>query len=381
MYYLLPILFSLLQPEQPLFKAQTIDSAVSIGYGVAIGDVDGDGKPDILLADQKQFVWYRNGDWKKFVLIENLTQHDNVCITARDVTGDGKVEVAVGAQWNPAETSDTAASGSVHVLVAPADVTQRWQAVRLYHEPTVHRMRWVQAADGRYSLAVLPLHGIGNKDGIGKGVNILLYRYPELFQNPMPHQIIQTPLHLTHNFTTISDMQKGETIGVASKEGLLFFKLPSGNDSVRLSLQNVTMKGMSAGELRHGQGAGEQSFTATIEPMHGTNVVVYKDGYVPIPTLLDSNLKEGHALAVADFKGTGYDQIAAGWRAPNGEGKVGIKLYTRVGNSWTSEWIDEAGMACEDIQVADLNGDGKPDIVASGRSTHNLKIYWNQSRR
>jgi hypothetical protein len=35
-------------------------------------------------------------------------------------------------------------------------------------------------------------------------------------------------------------------------------------------------------------------------------------------------------------------------------------------------------MACEDIQVADLNGDGKPDIVAAGRSTHNLKIYWNQ---
>jgi hypothetical protein len=38
-------------------------------------------------------------------------------------------------------------------------------------------------------------------------------------------------------------------------------------------------------------------------------------------------------------------------------------------------------MACEDIQVADLNGDGKPDIVAAGRSTHNLKIYWNQADR
>ncbi|HKG68984.1 MAG TPA: VCBS repeat-containing protein [Segetibacter sp.] len=34
-------------------------------------------------------------------------------------------------------------------------------------------------------------------------------------------------------------------------------------------------------------------------------------------------------------------------------------------------------MACEDLQVMDLNKDGKPDIVASGRSTHNLKIYWN----
>jgi hypothetical protein len=38
-------------------------------------------------------------------------------------------------------------------------------------------------------------------------------------------------------------------------------------------------------------------------------------------------------------------------------------------------------MACEDIQVMDLNGDGKPDIVASGRATKNLKIYWNKSAK
>ena len=81
----------------PKFEPQILDTNVSIGYGLAIGDVDGDRKPDILLADKKQFVWYRNGDWKRFVIIENLTESDNVCIAARDIDGDGKVEVAVGA--------------------------------------------------------------------------------------------------------------------------------------------------------------------------------------------------------------------------------------------------------------------------------------------
>jgi len=40
------------------FEPETIDSQVIIGYGTAIGDVDGDGRQDILLADKKQFVWY-----------------------------------------------------------------------------------------------------------------------------------------------------------------------------------------------------------------------------------------------------------------------------------------------------------------------------------
>src|SRR6187455_639690 len=109
--------------DDPKFEAQLLDNNVAIGYGLAIGDVDGDKKPDILLADKKQFVWYRNGDWKRFVMVDNLTASDNVCIAARDIDGDGKVEVAVGAQWNASETTNADKSGSVHYLVRPADPT------------------------------------------------------------------------------------------------------------------------------------------------------------------------------------------------------------------------------------------------------------------
>ena len=41
--------------------------------------------------------------------------------------------------------------------------------------------------------------------------------------------------------------------------------------------------------------------------------------------------------------------------------------------------VDDAGMACEDLIVGDFNGDKKPDIVASGRATRNIKIYWNET--
>src|SRR5215510_1067026 len=151
-YFLLDWLIKMTNPAPTVFKPELIDGNISIGYGLALGDVDGDGKQDILLADKKQFVWYRNGDWKRFVLIENLTTSDNVCIAARDLDGDGKVEIAVGAQWNPAETSDTVKSGSVHYLNRPTDPTKVWMPVELHHEPTVHRMKWVQVGSGKYQL-------------------------------------------------------------------------------------------------------------------------------------------------------------------------------------------------------------------------------------
>lgn len=96
-YILISLVIQYHEALLPQFREETIDNNITIGYGLAIGDVDGDRKPDILLADKKQFVWYRNGDWKRFVMIENLTAFDNVCIAAKDIDGDGMVEVAVGA--------------------------------------------------------------------------------------------------------------------------------------------------------------------------------------------------------------------------------------------------------------------------------------------
>ena len=33
------------------------------------------------------------------------------------------------------------------------------------------------------------------------------------------------------------------------------------------------------------------------------------------------------------------------------------------------------------LAIADLDGDGRPDIAASGRATHNVKLYFNDTPR
>lgn len=364
----------------PKFEAQVIDDKVAIGYATAIADVDGDGKPDILLVDKKQYAWFHNPDWKKHIIAENVTKQDNVCIAARDIDGDGKCEIAIGAEWNP---GDTVNSGSVHYLIPPADRTQKWEVVNLHHEPTVHRMKWVQGADGKFMLVVAPLHGKGNKNAAGDGVKLLAYHMPANPKDEWKTEVVEDSMHVTHNFDVLDwNGTPGQEIVLGGKENI--FLLERGADGwKKTALITAGEQGFNGcGEVRVGKLAGGGRFLATVEPFHGNAACIYNAPAAGEKfwkrQVIDQTIKEGHAVACADFAGVGYDQVALGWRMPNGAGKVGINLYAPQGAEWKKFPIDDDKMACEDIAVADLDGDGRPDIVASGRATHNLVIYWNR---
>lgn len=381
---LISLFLAIQSSPEPKFEAQIIDDKVAIGYGMAIGDVDGDGKPDILLADKTEIVWYRNGDWKRHVMAANLTLSDNVCIAARDLDGDGQVEVAVGAQWNPGETADAEKSGAVFYLNRPADPTQIWTSKQLHHEPTTHRMRWVKS-DGKAYLIVVPLHGRGNKNGEGEGVKVMAYEFPENPNSDWNYEVIDESMHLTHNLD-VAGFESDNVILLGGKEGVkLLYRSQGEWTSEQISLFDHG----GIGELRLGQGGDQMPFLATIEPMHGTALVAYHGfdenlkSQSPKRTVLTSQLKEGHALVTGNFLNLGSDQIAVGWRNPNENQDIGIKLFIPKNGSFDEfeeVWIDQNGMACEDIQAADLDGDGKLDLIASGRATKNLKIYWNRSK-
>ena len=363
---------------EPKFRAVTIDDKIQIGYGVTTADVDGDGKIDIVLADKNQFIWYRNPTWEKFVLAENLTKLDNVCIAARDIDGDGKAEIAVGAGWNP---NDTTGSGAVFYLVAPKDRTQKWEAIALPHVPTIHRMKWIESPKGGFELLSVPLHGYGNKNGEGEGVPIMTYRKPTDPHQPWETNVLVKEWHKTHNL----DVQ-GEHFYVAAKEGIFGVGYTPAQRATYILMATNDVGGM--GEVRSGRIGKVAAFVAAIEPMHGTNVAVFVQRTVPAGgrsfehRVLDSSLADGHGLACGDLLGLGRDQVIAGWRAMGSKARVGIKLYTPLAadlKEWRTTLVDDNGMACEDLCLADLNGDGKLDIIAAGRATKNVKIYFNET--
>jgi hypothetical protein len=358
------------------WRVEEIDT-IQIGYGLQMADVNGDGKTDIVLADKSTVQWYENPKWTKHVIARNLTKRDNVCVTARDIDGDGKCEIAVGGQWNYRESIK---DGAVFYLIPPADRRQPWTPVELHHEPSVHRMHWVKGKGNQFRLVVKPLRGRGSVDGDGDGIRVLEYSRPSDPKTEWKYDVVCDFIHLSHNFHPVNwDDDEEEEMIIAGKEGVWHFDNQQGQWAAQQLTSNF------AGEIRDGKLPGGKRFIVTIEPMHGSKSAVYvepdkKGEPWQLVKVLDEALKDGHALACADYLGVGSDQIVVGWRAMNEPGVPGIKLFTPLddeGTTWRESRLSSENVAVEDIKAADLNGDGKVDIVAAARQTKNLVIFFN----
>ncbi len=392
----------------PKFKVQEIATDLTIGYAVLIADINGDGKPDIVVVDKHRVVWYENPTWKVRTILKGKTQPDNVCIAALDINGDGQLDLVLGAGWKP---SDTKTPGTLQWLKRGQSLDDEWTLYPIpCDEPTVHRVRVADLdGDGKPEIIVAPLQGRectakGNWTD-GRPVRIVAYKVPKDPTDPKAWkpEVISDELHVVHNFTPYPF--GGRRLLTASYDGVHDIRREKDGKwkTTRIGAGDQAnpkgSRGSSEVKMWTGKGKGGRSLVgpiAAIEPWHGNQVVMYDSLDNDIPgslmgrTVIDDKLRWGHALWFADLDGDGRDDLVVGVRDdPNPKlgdkftDRRGVRVYRMAdGNirKWDRLILEDGGVAVEDLTVADLDGDGKPDIVAVGRQTGNARIYWNQGK-
>ena len=358
------------------FRAQEIAKDFGVGYAVVPGDVNGDKRTDILAISGTDLVWFQAPTWEKNVILSaGATTADNVTIAPHDIDGDGRLDVALGAGWTRQNT------GTLQWVRQNAPgTTPAWEVFPISAEPTLHRIRWADVdGDKRLELIVAPLHGKGAKgpDWDGPSARLLVFKPPANPKtDPWPMEVAGEENHIQHNFLPANlDKDPQDELITASKEGLKAWKRGKDGTWTRPLIGEG-----APGEIKLGT-VGGRRVLATVEPWHGAGIAIYVERPTGLwaKTTIETTLTDGHALGWADFDGDGNDELAAGWR---GAPKPGVAIYfvDREGALKSKEIVDDGGMATEDLIVGDFTGDKKPDIVASGRSTRNIKIYVNETK-
>jgi len=383
----------------PRFRVQEIETKLTVGYAVLLVDLNGDGKKDIVVADARRVVWYENPTWKRRTIIEGTTKADNVCLAAYDIDGDGQLDIALGAGWKGLNPKT---QGTLQWLRRGKTLDDPWTVYPIGGEPTIHRIRFADLdSSGKPRLVVVPLLG---RDSTPQGnwmdgepVRVLAYKIPEHpTRDRWERDVVDQSMHVVHNFWPIEAVGgNGMDILTASYEGVSLLRRDSSGHWKRKQIgegnQANRAGSRGASEVKQGKLKNGRKFIATIEPFHGFQVVVYTppegSGKLWERHVIDDQLKWGHAVWCADLDGDGDDELIVGVRdhlAERPGQRRGVRVYKAVdskGTKWARQIVDDGGVAVEDLKAADLDNDGRIDIVAVGRQTGNIRIYWNTAKK
>ena len=357
------------------FAEHTIATGLTGGYQVVVADLNHDGRPDViaLASGLPELVWYENPTWERHVIAGKQAGMINCAVVGADSEGVPEIVLASGFSNQPKKSA-----GIVSVLRHDGDPRNLWTVTEIDRIPASHRLRTANIdGSGKRVVINAALAAADAEAPDYRGyAPLVFYRPGEWKRQPI------TPQNsgLVHGIYIIDwDGDGRDEILTAGFEGIHLFKLGKDGQWTRTEIA----KGDPAPWPKSGSSdvtvgkLGKERFLATIEPWHGNEVAVYRRrGAAWQRVVIDSSLVDGHTIQTADLNGDGRDEVIAGYR---GEGHSVYIYYAEdaAGTRWSKQVLDQGGMGAAACAVADLNGDGRPDIACIGTAGANLKWYEN----
>ncbi len=310
-------------------------------YSAAIGDLDGDGKPDIAVVNSSAYtvsVYYNTAtsgsiSVGSFAAPVNFTTGTGAnSITIGDLDGDGKLDLVIanGGSDKVSVYRNTSTSGSIGVSSFASKVDF---ATGLNSFP--------------YSVAIGDLDGDGKPDlatANGNSSNVSVLR-----NTSTSGSITSSSFAAKVNFTTGSSPQSiaiGDLDG-DSKPDLAIANWGSDNVSV---LRNTA----TSGSIVVGSFAAKVDFSTGTQP---------------------------NSIAIGDLDGDGKPDLAV---ANNGSDNVSVLRNTAtsgsiVAGSFAAKVNFTTGSYSYSVTLGDLDGDGKPDLASANQSSSNVSVLRNTS--
>jgi hypothetical protein len=284
--------------ENPTWKRHDIAAAPGLEAGGVVLDINGDGRPDIVAGQQqggRELYWFEcpadpTGPWKRRVIENRYTQYRG--LAAGDVDGDGKPEVV----------SLAGPGGVLTYYDIPSNPSvEPW--------PADHAHVVAEGLKDAEGLAIADVDGDARTDILA---GLCIYRRSD----------------------------KGEWAAEAVAEGY---------EKSRVAVADLDGDGRP--EIILSEGDKTPGRLAWLSP----------PSWSPHP--LREDLFHPRSLAVADFNGDGRPDVFVGEMGLGRNASPRLIVYVNEGRGRFREQIVSTGVPTHEAKVADLNGDGRPDIV------------------